>query len=41
MKFWLKYEKTHFSTSLVVPPANAGDKGSIPGLGTFHMLQSI
>ena len=22
------------------PPANAGDTGSIPGLGRFHMLQS-
>ena len=22
------------------PPANAGDMGSIPGLGRFHMLQS-
>ena len=21
------------------PPANAGDTGSIPGLGRFHMLQ--
>ena len=23
------------------PPANAGDMGSIPGLGRFHMAQSI
>ena len=22
------------------PPANAGDKSSIPGLGTFHMPRS-
>ena len=22
------------------PPANAGDRGSIPGLGRFHMLWS-
>ena len=22
------------------PPANAGDMGSIPGLGRFHMLRS-
>ena len=22
------------------PPANAGDRGTIPGLGRFHMLRS-
>ena len=38
-------EKLNCGTSLVVqwitvgknPPANAGDTGSIPGLGRFHM----
>ena len=31
-----------FPGGLVVknPPANAGDMGSIPGLWSFHMLQS-
>ena len=31
-----------FPGGLVVknPPANAGDTGSIPGLGRFHLLQS-
>ena len=37
--------KSRVGTSLVVqwiknPPANAGDTGSVPGPGRFHMPQS-
>ena len=38
----VKREEQDFLRGPVVedPPANAGDMGSIPGLGRFHMLQS-
>ena len=38
----VKTEGSDFPGGAVVkdPPANAGDTGSIPGLGRSHMLQS-
>ena len=38
----LKTEEGDFPGGAVVdnPPANAGDTGSIPGLGRSHMLRS-
>ena len=38
----LKLENWDFPGGTVVknPPANAGDMGSSPGLGRFHMLQT-
>ena len=40
--FMIKTLNRDFRGGTVVknPPANAGDTGSSPGLGRFHMLQS-
>ena len=32
--------RTSLVAQVLSPPANAGDTGSIPGLGWSHMLQS-
>ena len=41
-KIFFKQSVRDFPGGTVVknPPANAGDTGSIPGLGRFHMLRS-
>ena len=35
------YQDFHSSPLVKNLPANAGDEGSIPGLGRSHMLQSL